>query len=327
MRDLYMKLIPLGAALLSGACVLLQPALAVAADLQVPAGATRVMEPKQAREHFATWKLGDGATLVLPEGVADWRWEVERAEIGAGVRILGAGAAGEAGRDGADSLGKARSCSDGAAGQPGTDGGHGGDGANLDLRMGIAALGSLAIEVPGGAGGDGGDGGRGQDGGDAKKCPGGDGGAGGQGGAGGDAGDGGDVRIRYYRHSAAAAPVDPGAVIDVVAGPGSPGKGGRGGVGGDGGEGGYVQMRTLTGAQKWVSGGDRGPAGDPGANGESGSEGRALIESDVDRRLDRLLEQGSPTPAPAGRDRLQDLERELDAMRRRLEALEREDRH
>lgn len=322
-----MKLIPFGVGLLSGACVLLQPALAAAADLQVPAGATRVMEPKQTREHFATWKLGDGATLVLPEGVEDWRWEVERAEIGTGVRILGAGAAGEVGGDGADSIGQASSCADGAAGRPGTDGDDGGDGASLDLRMGIAALGSLRIEVPGGDGGDGGDAGRGQDGGDARKCPGGDGGAGGRGGAGGDAGDGGDVRIRYYRHSAAAAPVDPGAVIDIVAGPGTPGKGGRGGVGGNGGEGGYVQMRTLTGSRKWVSGGDQGRAGDPGANGEPGSEGRVLIESDVDRRLDRLLEQGTPPPAPVERDRLQDLERELDTMRRRLEALEHEDGH
>lgn len=209
-----MKLMSFGAALLLGGSALLASSPAAAADLEVPAGATQRLDPAQARARFDTWKLGDGATLVLPEGVEDWHWEVERAEIGTGVRILGAGAA---------------------------------------------------------------------------------------------------------------APLDPGTVIDIIAGPGAPGAGGRGGVGGKGGEGGYVQMRTLTGAQKWVAGGDRGRAGDPGANGESGGEGRALVEADVDRRLDRLLEQGTPPSVPAADHRLQDLERELEAMRRRLEALERED--
>ncbi len=316
-----MKVTSLGIASLLGVCALLHSGPTVAADLKIPAGATHTLDRALATARFGTWILGDGATLVLPADVESWRWEVERAEIGAGVRILGAGASGDAGDDGDSVTGQVGDCRDGAPGRPGVEGRAGGQGADLDLRMGIAALGSLTIEVPGGDGGDGGDGGRGQDGGDARKCPGGDGGAGGRGGDGGAAGDGGDVRVRYYQVSGAELSADPGVVIDVVASPGKPGDGGRGGVGGEGGEGGYIQMRTLAGGQKWVPGGDRGPAGTPGANGSLGREGRVVIESDVDRRLDRLLEAGG-APVPPATDRLQELERELERMRQRLEVLE-----
>jgi len=300
---------------------------ALATDLQVPAGQTHRLEPALAEARFSTWRLGDGATLILPEGVAQWRWQVERAEIGEGVRILGAGSNGAAGADGEDRRGRAPSCGDGAAGGTGAAGGGGGAGANLDLRVGIATLGSLAIEVPGGHGGAGGAGGRGQDGGHARTCPGGDGGDGGAGGAGGAGGDGGTVRVRYYVIPDADAGRDPMASIRVSAEPGHGGAGGAGGAGGKGGEGGYVQARTLTGNQKWMSGGKEGGFGSTGEPGAPGERITAQVESDVDRRLDQLLE-GNPRPAsvapatPAETDQLRAVERELEAMRRRLEALE-----
>jgi hypothetical protein len=316
-----MKAIPFTAALLIGGG-LVSSALAV--ELQVPAGQSRTLDPALATAHFERWRLGDGATLILPESVPQWRWEVDRAEIGNGVRILGVGADGAPGADGQDRTGRAASCEDGAAGKPGTPGGAGAPGANLDLRLGVAALGSLAIEAPGGNGGAGGAGGRGQDGGHAGKCPGGDGGDGGAGGAGGAGGDGGQVRVRYYPLPGEGAPRDPAAAIRVSAAAGTGGAGGRGGAGGEGGKGGYVQTRTLTGNQQWVSGGDRGKTGAAGQDGAPGDTAAAMVESDVDRRLDQLLDDRTrpAATAPAADRKYQALERELEEMRRRLDALE-----
>lgn len=319
-----MKVMHCAAALLFGGGLLHS---ALATDLRVLAGQTHRLEPALADAHFATWQLGDGAILILPEGVAQWRWQVDRAEIGQGVRILGAGSDGAAGAAGQDRSGRAASCRNGVAGGAGGAGGVGGAGANVDLRLGIAALGSLAIEVPGGHGGAGGAGGRGQDGGHARTCPGGDGGDGGVGGAGGAGGDGGRVRVRYYAIPNADVGLDPAAAIRISAEPGQGGAGGEGGTGGKGGEGGYVQARTLTGNQKWMSGGKDGRLGSTGEAGASGERTQAQIEPDVDRRLDQLLEGNSrpvsvaPT-TPAESDQLRAMERELEAMRRRLEALE-----
>lgn len=316
-----MNLKPIAIALLCGGTVL--PAV-FAADLQIPAGQSHRLDPALATAHFQTWKLGDGATLMLPEGVAHWRWEVDRAEIGNGVRIQGVGAAGSVGAAGKDRGGRSASCRDGAAGGAGIAGGAGGAGADIDLRLGLAALGSLTIEVPGGNGGAGGHGGRGQDGGDARTCPGGDGGAGGAGGDGGVGGDGGEVRVRYFRIPGAAAPSDPVALIRVSAEPGKGGAGGKAGSGGKGGEGGYVQARTLTGNQQWVAGGKAGDAGAEGKAGVAGDRVAAIIESDVDRRLDQLLEDrpAPVTAAPAADDRYRAMELELEVLRRRLDALE-----
>lgn len=316
-----MNLKSIAVALLCGGTFL--PAV-FAADLQIPAGQSQRLDPALATAHFQTWKLGDGATLVLPEGVTHWRWEVDRAEIGNGVRILGTGSPGTAGAAGMDRGGRSESCRDGRPGGAGSAGGAGGSGADIDLRLGLAALGSLTIAASGGQGGAGGNGGRGQDGGDARTCPGGDGGAGGVGGDGGIGGDGGEVRVRYFRIPGAAAPPDPLSLIRVSAEPGQGGAGGKGGSGGKGGKGGYVQARTLTGNQQWVAGGKSGDSGADGKAGATGARLAAMIESDVDRRLDQLLEgkTAPPPAAPAVDDRYRALEQELETLRRRLDALE-----
>ena len=316
---LSLILISLGAA----AALTSVPALADA-TLHIPAGQSRQLDAAQAIANFTTWTLEDGATLILPAGVERWQWQVDRADIGSGVRILSSGAAGTKGADGSAAGGRADPCRDGKPGGNGEPGGNGRNGASLDLRLGLASIGSLSIEVPGGPGGNGGNGGNGQDGGATKKCPGGDGGSGGNGGDGGDGGNGGNVQV-HYSYLAEPAPTAAPA-IRITAAPGAGGLSGTGGGGGAGSSGGYVSMRTLSGDQKWMPGGAEGRAGDTGKPGRSGVAGQILLEQDINRRLERLLESGSiphrQTTATEPDERTRQLERKLEEALRRIDALE-----
>lgn len=316
---LSLILISLGAA----AALTSGPALADT-SLHIPAGQSRQLDAAQAVAHFTRWTLEDGATLILPAGVERWQWQVDRADIGNGVRILSTGAAGAKGADGSAADGRSDPCRDGKPGGNGEPGGNGHHGASIDLRLGLASIGSLSIEVPGSPGGDGGDGGRGQDGGDSKKCPGGDGGNGGSGGDGGHGGNGGNVQVHYSYLSEPAPTATP--AIRITAEPGAGGLSGKGGSGGAGSSGGYVSMRTLSGDQKWMPGGKAGRAGDAGKPGESGASGQVLLAQDLNRRLEQLLESGSiphrQTTATEPDDRTRQLERKLEEALRRIDALE-----
>lgn len=316
---LSLILISLGAA----AALTSGPALADA-TLHIPAGQSRQLDAAQAIANFTTWTLEDGATLILPAGVERWQWQVDRADIGSGVRILSAGAAGTKGADGSAAGGRADPCRDGKPGGNGEPGGNGPNGASLDLRLGLASIGSLSIELPGSPGGDGGDGGRGQDGGERKQCPGGDGGSGGNGGDGGDGGNGGNVQV-HYSYLAEPAPTGTPA-IRISAAPGAGGLSGKGGSAGAGSSGGYVSARTLSGDQKWMAGGAAGRAGDAGKAGRSGVSGQILLEQDLNRRLERLLQSGSipqrQTTTTEPEDRTRQLERKLEEALQRIEALE-----
>mgnify|MGYP005810311463 CR=1 FL=1 len=311
--------------LLGCSSALLPLAAAAAENLRVAAGETHQLSPSEAHAHFASWTLGDGATLVLPAGPEQWRLQVDRARIGQGVHILGRGAAGANGRAGETATGRADACHAGRAGGSGLAGDPGAAGASLDLSLGIDALGSLAVDLSGGTGGQGGAGGGGQDGGVAQQCSGGDGGAGGGGGDGGDGGNGGSAHIRYSYLSDGSAPGDvPITVVSEGGNGGAPGAPGRGGAGS---EGKYIQARTLSGSQKWVDGGAAGHDGQPGKAGRAGSKGQVAIEQDLNQRLNQLLETGriaSPPPAAprAPADRTEELERKLDAALRRIDALE-----
>lgn len=304
----------------------LLPVAAVAAEsLRVGAGQVHQLSPADARAHFESWTLDDGATLVLPPGPEQWRLQVDHARIGQGVRILGRGTAGANGGGGESASGRADACHTGRSGGSGRAGDPGAAGASLDLTLGIEAMGSLAVDVSGGTGGLGGAGGNGEHGGAAQQCSGGDGGAGGNGGDGGDGGNGGSAHIRYSYLSDQGAQSD--LPVTVTSEPGAGGAPGAAGHGGSGNEGHYMQARTLSGAQKWVDGGATGRDGQPGKAGRPGSKGQATIEQDLNQRLNQLIEKGriaSPPPAaprPAA-DRTEELERKLDAALRRLEALE-----
>lgn len=311
--------------LLGCSSTLLPLAAAAAENLRVAAGETHQLSPTDARAHFESWTLGDGATLVLPAGPEQWRLQVDRARIGQGVRILGSGAPGANGRGGESATGRAEACHAGLSGNAGLAGDPGATGASLDLSIGIEALGSLVVNLSGGAGGQGGAGGDGENGGPAQQCSGGDGGAGGNGGDGGDGGNGGSAHIRYSYLSDGGAPSD--VPITVVSGAGAGGAPGAPGHGGSGSEGQYAQARTLSGSQKWVAGGAAGHDGQSGKAGRAGSKGQATIEQDLNQRLNQLIEKGriaSPPPvAPRpATDRAEELERKLDEAMRRLEALE-----
>lgn len=311
--------------MLGGSAALL-PLAAAAEDLRVAAGETHQLSPAQAHAHFASWTLGDGATLVLPAGPEQWRLQVDSARIGQGVRIIGRGATGPNGRAGDTLTGRAEACRAGRAGGSGLAGDPGAPGASLDLSLGIDALGSLAVDLSGGAGGQGGAGGDGENGGAAQQCSGGDGGAGGNGGDGGDGGNGGSAHIRYSYLSDRSAPGD--VPVNVVSEAGIGGAPGAAGHGGSGSEGHYMQARTLSGSQKWVDGGAAGRDGQAGKAGRGGIKGQIAIEQDLNRRLNQLIETGriaNPAPAAAPRaatDRTEELEHKLDEALRRLEALE-----
>lgn len=321
-----MKLVRAGILSLLGCSATLLP-LGVDAgeNLRVGAGETHQLSATDARTHFESWILGDGATLVLPAGPEQWRLQVDRARIGQGVRILGRGTAGADGKAGASLAGSAAACHAGRPGGAGLAGDPGSAGASLDLSLGIEALGSLAVDLSGGAGGQGGIGGNGENGGAAQQCSGGDGGAGGNGGDGGDGGSGGNAHIRYSFLSERGAPGD--VAITVTSEAGSGGPAGAPGHGGSGNQGQFIQTRTLSGNQRWVDGGSPGRTGDAGKAGRAGSKGQSTIEQDLNQRLDQLIEKGritSPPPAATrpATDRTEELERKLDAALRRLEALE-----
>ena len=304
---------------------LLPLAASAGETLRVGAGATHQLSPAEANARFDAWILGDGATLVLPPGAEQWRLQVDRATIGQGVHIVGRGAPGANGQAGESIPGRADACHAGHPGGAGNPGNPGAGGAALDLNLGIDKLGSLAIDVSGGAGGQGGAGGRGQDGGIAQQCSGGDGGAGGDAGDGGDGGNGGSARVRYSYLSDQSTPAD--IPVTVVSEGGAGGTAGPAGRGGSGNEGKYVQARTLSGSQKWVDGGAAGRDGQPGKVGRAGAKGQVVIEQDLNRRLNQLIETGriaNPTPAAsrAPADRTEELERKLNEALRRLEALE-----
>lgn len=308
---------------------LLPLAVTAGETLRVDAGATHQLSPAEVHAHFDAWVLGDGATLVLPPGPEQWRLQVDRATIGQGVRILGRGAPGANGQPGESVAGRADACHAGRPGGAGSPGSPGAGGAALDLNIGIEKLGSLAIDVSGGAGGQGGAGGRGQDGGIAQQCSGGDGGAGGDAGDGGDGGNGGSIRIRYSYLSDQNTPAD--IPVTVVSEGGAGGTSGPAGRGGSGSEGKYVQARTLSGSQKWVDGGAAGRDGQPGKVGRAGAKGQVVIEQDLNRRLNQLIETGRianpPSAAPrAPADKTEELERKLDEALKRLEALEKHSR-
>lgn len=308
-----------------------------AETLQVKAGDTRRLSEFQAEAVFDEWVLGDGATVILPDSVESWRLEVRKASIGKNVRILGTGSVASAGIDGASVRGKAASCEDGEDGKPGGHGQTGASGVSLSLRIAIASIESLTVNVAGGEGGNGGAGGSGQSGGNPKKCTGGRGGNGGAGGDGGDGGNGGNVRIYYSLLPESG--LEGGIVrrIKINTQPGSGGTQGAGGNGGESGEGHYVQMRTLSGSQKWIGGGKPGRDGQPGKTGRSGIKGQFLLEEDLSRRIDQLMEMRGISPARTNNvqatgssdlssRRFQQLEEKLDAVLMRLEALERKDR-
>lgn len=288
-----------------------------AASLRIPANSSYTVPMTQTEMALDELVIGDGATISFAPGVVAWDLRAVKASIGEGVIVDAAGAAGIDGEDGAEG----KSCSDNPDGQPGQPGSAGGNAVSLSLRLGITEIGSLAINASGGRGGSGGAGGAGAN--YSERCEGVSAGRGGNGGAGGRGGEGGSVRVFYHRSSPQLTANDVQQAINVDTSPGRSGAGGAPGAGGEGGEGRYITARSLTGNRKWVAGADEGETGKKGSDGLSGGAGRTVVAeletSSVTGGASTKAEVMAPAVAPS---ELEALRLELNALRRRVEALE-----
>lgn len=273
--------------------------------------------------------LEDNARIRFAPGVHSWSLEAARARIGNGVDIDGSGVPGSNGASGQSAAGVAADCSAGASGAAGAAGSAGGNGVDLRLRLGLAQLGSMAIRTDGGRGGDGGSGGNGQDAGEVVgQCTPPAGGRGGQGGAAGNGGSGGNIVFYYWD---AASGLDLRATRDRIQTSANEGEAGAAGVAGKGGKGAkghYIRTASLSGNRKWVAGGKDGATGAEGAPGRTGSRGSVMVQEDVAGKVDQLLQHqkkaggASAVPSAAQDDTIDALRQQLEAMQKRLDALE-----
>ena len=304
------------------ASLLLVAALSQATDLVVPAGETYTITESQRELKLKKLVLGDKATINFASGVGYWDVSAEQVEIGRDVVINGRGAAGAAGQAGSDSEGRAAECKAGARGGDGAVGAAGANGVDMQLQLHVVQLGSLNIYADGGAGGAGGAGGKGQQGGPAGNCDPTTGGEGGAGAAGGQGGNGGKVMVSLTSNSGGLLALS--HRIDAFAEAGRGAAGGEGGAGGKGSEGKYINQKTLTGDKKWVAGGKEGKAGAAGAKGSDGQSGRVFIgggdllgASKAPAKVETMI-----SPTQASQDELGQLKQRLEALERRVQALE-----
>ena len=303
-------------------------------NLIVGKGETRQLTPTTSVLRYDRLELGDGAQLVLNGHLPSLQLKADRVKIGAGATIVAAGRPGASGVAG-EAIGKttAVACASGVPGNPGRDGESSTAGLDMILEFGLVTLGSLSVDVSGGAGGDGGDGSAGQAGGEfGIDCNSPKGGAGGTGGDAGSGGAGGTVRL-YYHWADGDNGKDIQDRIKANTNGGPAGKPGIGGLGGAGSEGKYVNRRTLAGNKKWLAGGKDGKPGATGTTGKPGKDGQFIVQ--------QQFESGAPiAPAvPANKvkpavestttlsmedliRKLEQQEQELRDLRRRVERLE-----
>lgn len=248
-------------------------------NLIVGKGETHQLTPNTSVLRYDRLELGDGAQLVLNGNLPSLQLKADRVKIGAGVTIVAAGRPGASGVAG-EAIGKttAVACESGVPGNPGRHGEPGTAGLDMILEFGLVTLGSLSVDVSGGAGGDGGDGSAGQAGGEfGIDCNPPKGGAGGAGGDAGSGGAGGTVRL-YYHWADGDNGKDIQDRIKANTNGGPAGKPGVGGLGGVGSEGKYVNRRTLAGNKKWLAGGKDGKPGATGTAGTSGKDGQFIVQ-------------------------------------------------
>ena len=219
--------------------------------------------------------LGDGAQLVLDDGVDFLSLTATNVKIGSAVKIIAKGKTGEPGID-ASSLNEANACAEPQNGLPGEDGVSGHHGKDIHLTLDVIAFGDLTIDVSGGAGGKGGQGGDGQLADQDNNCALMAGGDAGVGGNAGDGGNGGNVEVVYSASNATLlvkAKQDTRVMVDG----GLAGIAGNAGRAGKGSSGRYVFKKTLNGNKKWVSGGGNGKQAKGGRDGQTGQRGRVDV--------------------------------------------------
>lgn len=311
-------------ALFSGAVV-------AGGELRVGQGETYTVTAAEQDMTLDSLVLEDGATVSFAEEVEYWNLEASGVVIGKGVRINGAGREGRQG-DAADPVlpEKAATCSKGEKGNTGGNGSDGGDAIDMSLQLDLLSFGSLEVSSDGGSGGNGGDGSPGQHAGDSNnRCSQTRGGTGGSGGKGGRGGDAGNVSIslssrkglnlQQIAHQ-----------VDVSAEGGQGGLGGKPGLGGKGSEGRYTQQKSLTGNKKWVEGGRAGMSGAKGDRGEDGRNGRVYVGTGsgaMNLQVAPVAAKNlnySADPLPASSSEVDLLRQQLEAMQKKLEALDKE---
>ena len=216
--------------------------------------------------------LGDGAQLVLGDGVDFLSLTATNVKIGSAVKIIAKGKAGEPGIE-VSSLNEASACAEPQNGLPGENGASGRHGKDIHLTLDVIAFGDLTIDVSGGAGGAGGQGGDGQLADQGDNCPLMAGGDAGPGGNAGDGGNGGNVEIAYSTSNATLL-VKAKQYTRVMVDGGLAGVAGNAGKAGKGSSGRYVIKKTLNGNKKWVSGGGNGKRAKSGRDGQNGQRGR-----------------------------------------------------
>ncbi len=287
-----------------------------AADLHLKANETRVLEGNSSSYVFDSLILEDGATLILPPQPF-LHISAAQVSIGTGVTIQGVAKSGGRGANGEALSEAAASCGKPVAGGSGEDGLPGQDATDLTLDWHLLKLGSLNIELEGGAGGDGGHGGAGQAADDNGNCERIRGGAGGRGGQAGDGGDGGDVQLNLSAKNPALLQ----AVRDLIrvnndgGAAGSPGSGAKGA---EGTPGHYINRKSLSGNKTWVAGGKQGDSGADGEPGREGASGRTAFS---------VAATKTPAVSTASTEstleaRVQSLESQLKEALHRIEALE-----
>ena len=174
-------------------------------------GETRILD-KQAI-YFPNLRMGDNAKLVLADGIDTCTIIIRNGSFGQNCEISADG------KDGIDAgvnpndpwkirgWWQAEAGDNGVKGVAGLPGVSGTNAKNINVQIGLSALGSLNIHANGGNGGQGGPGGQGQIGGNKgggipgvfRSC--GYGGNGGDGGYGGDAGQAGNLKIRFWNEN------------------------------------------------------------------------------------------------------------------------------
>ena len=230
--------------------------------------------------------MEDGATLLAPEGIKEWRIEVKQAWLKGTSFINAYGQSGTGGETSPDQfgkpdefskLGKTAKCETGHPGNAGNAGTSGLVGITIHATLGIEQFSHLQINSSGGNGGAGGAGSNGGKGGKAKGCNAGDGGNGGLGGQGGNGGQGGDVTFRYWlTGNDVSVPVtNYGEGLIIMTNGGIGGTGGQGGIGGKGGRGKFEKRSTNITVTR--DPGTAGITGVTGADGSTGSNGKFRI--------------------------------------------------
>lgn len=219
--------------------------------------------------------LGNGAQLILGEGVDFLSLTATNVQIGTEVKIIAKGKPGEGGKD-IPSLEEANACAEPQHGLPGGHGMPGHQGKDIKLALDVIAFGDLTIDVSGGQGGQGGQGGDGQMADQSDYCALMAGGNAGAGGRAGDGGNSGNVEVAYSSSNTALL-VKAKQRTHVVMDGGLDGKAGDAGTAGKGSVGRYIIKKTLTGNKKWVSGGRSGKRAKDGKGGQIGQRGRVDV--------------------------------------------------